>query len=800
MRNILYILCLLLPLATLAQQKTEVSGRVLTSDGRPAEGITVRLMPHGQTSFTNTNGRYVFKDVTEGSHTLSVSAVGLQARNSTVEVAGNKTMLPDIHLSESSAALEEIVVIGNINKYTRKSSPYVAKMPLKNLENPQSYTVVTKELLQSQVNTNFDDALANVSGVDKLWGATGRPGDGVSYYTLRGFSTQASMVNGVVSISSTSPDPANLETIEVIKGPSGSLYGGAAIGFGGLINNVTKKPVDTLGGRINYIFGTFGQHRLTADVHGPLAGNNKLLGRVNAAYTHTGTWQDAGFNKSFFVAPSLLYRPNERLNLHLEAEIFQSKATNPLMVFLNRARQLYARTPDELQFDFNKSYTNSDVTFQTPATNLRGTATYRINSSWTSNTTLNYNRRKSDGYFQYVMFLQPGNDTLINRFAADQDYVAKTVNAQQNFVGDFRLGNMRNRILIGADYLFQQAETHNSPYVLVDQINTSYDDPDYYKFNAASIDAAIAASNGAETNNRSRSQVFGAYVSNVLDITPSLHAHLALRMDYFDNKGTRDFDRDTTTGTFSQTAFSPRVGLVYEAVKNKISLFANYQNGFRNVAPVVQPLPDVSGDFKPQQAEQWEAGIKTSLLNNRLDLTASYYDITVSNMTRPESIEHDGQTYNITVQDGTRLSRGVELDLTAAPVDGLNILLSYSHNYSKTTKAAPSVNNLRPTEAGPKNLFNAWLHYTLQRSAIKGLGLGIGVNHAGENIITNSVPTGIFTLPSYTLLNASISYTYKNYELAIKGNNLTDRTYFKGWSTVNPMMPRNILGSIAYRF
>lgn len=799
MRKILLTLLFVLPLIVVAQQKTEIAGTIFSSDGKPAEGITVKLMPQAFTVFTNTKGNFVFRNVQPGTHILSISGVGLQPQNKEIQVTTERLKIPTIYLSEDRATLEEIVVNGVANKYTKKSSPYVGKMPLKNLENSQSYTAITKELLQSQVTTNFDDALANVSGVDKLWSSTGRPGDGVTYYTLRGFATQAAMVNGVVSIASTSPDPSNIETIEVIKGPSGSLYGGAAVGFGGLINNVTKKPLDTLGGRFNYILGSYDEHRVTADVYGPLTADNKLLGRLNAAYTHNGTFQDAGFKKSLFIAPSLLYRPNERLNIQFDAEIYQSKGTNPLMVFLNRSRQLIARTPEELQFDFNKSYTNNDVTFKNPTTNLRGNVTYRINDQWTSNSTIVYNNRKADGYFQYVMYIE-NSDTLINRYAGDQDYTAKTVNAQQNFVGDYNIGKMRNRTLVGLDYLFQQAETHNSPYVLVDQINTSYDDPDYYKFNAASIDAAIAASTGAETNNRSRTQVLGAYVSNVLDITPSLHLSLALRVDYFDNKGTYNFDKDTTTGAFNQVAFSPRAGLVYEAIKDQLSFFANYQNGFKNVSPVIQPLPDISGDFRPQQAKQGEAGIKLNMFNNRLGLTASYYNIRVSNMTRGESIERDGETYNITVQDGTRLSKGIEFDLTAAPLDGLNLIFTYSHNNSKITKAAESVNNRRPTEAGPKNLMNVWANYVIPTGAVKGLGFGAGVNYASENLITDSAPTGQFTLPAYTLFNASISYTYKNYELAVKGNNLTDKTYYGGWTTVNPRMPRSILGSLAYRF
>lgn len=803
MNNIIIYLMLLLPcsLHAQAQQKTEIYGKIFSADGKPVEGITVKLLPQDISVSTRTNGSYLIKSVKPGPAQIYISAIGIQSQTREIQIEEKRNTIADIYLTENQSTLEEIVINGiNKNKYTRKQSLYVSKMPLRNMENSQSYAVVTKELLKSQVNTNYDDALANVSGIDKLWAATGRPGDGVSYYTLRGFTTQAAMVNGVVSIASTNPDPANLETIEVIKGPSGSLYGGAAVGFGGLINNITKKPLDTIGGRVNYIFGSYAQHRVTADVYGPLTANKKLLGRINTAYSHTRTFQDAGFNKSFFVAPSLLYRPNDKLDIQLDAEIYQSKATNPMMVFLNRSRQLFARTPDELQFNFNKSYTNNDVTFKNPSTNLRGNVTYRIHEKWTSNTTVNYNRRKSDGYFQYIMYLQNTNDTLINRYAALQNYVATNFNAQQNFTGDFHIGGMRNRLLVGLDFLSQKTETHNSPYVQTDQINTSYDDPDYYKFNAAFIDAAIAASNGSKTNNRGRTEVFGAYVSNVLDITSQLHLNLALRMDYFNNKGTYNIDKDTTTGAFNQTAFSPRAGLVYEAIKDQVSFFANYQNGFKNVSPVVQPHPSISGDFKPQQASQWEAGVKFNLLEDKIGLTASYYDISVDHMIRPETVEIDGQKYNISVQDGTRLSRGIDFDFTAAPIQGLNIILSYSFNDSKTKKAAATVNNLRPTEAGPKHLSNIWANYTLQQGTLKGIGIGFGINHASENIITNSVPTGTFVLPSYTLLNASLSYGYKHMEFAVKANNLTNQTYFKGWTTVNPQMPRNILGSIAYRF
>src|SRR5690606_9819427 len=271
MRKILIAVCVLAHTLLYAQQKVKIYGKILSADSQPAAGITVNINGLGKSSYTDAKGNYTFNDIDTGRYMLAISAVGIKPLSREIYIRpGGRLQIPTIYLTENRASLEEINIYGIRNTYTRKTSPYVAKMPLRNLENPQSYAVITKELLQSQVNTSFDDALANVSGVDQLWGATGRTGGGSSYYTLRGFTTQAAIVNAVVNIASASPDPINLETIEVIKGPSGSLYGGTAIGFGGLINNVTKKPLDTLGGRVNYIFGSFDQHRVTADVYGPL--------------------------------------------------------------------------------------------------------------------------------------------------------------------------------------------------------------------------------------------------------------------------------------------------------------------------------------------------------------------------------------------------------------------------------------------------------------------------------------------------------------------------------------------------
>ncbi|MCH5690422.1 TonB-dependent receptor plug domain-containing protein [Niabella sp. W65] len=73
---------------------------------------------------------------------------------------------------------------------------YLSKMPLLNLENPQVYNVISKDLMKEQVVVTFDDALKNAPGVNRLWSSTGRPGDGAGYFSMRGFSVQPTMING----------------------------------------------------------------------------------------------------------------------------------------------------------------------------------------------------------------------------------------------------------------------------------------------------------------------------------------------------------------------------------------------------------------------------------------------------------------------------------------------------------------------------------------------------------------------------------------------------------------------------
>lgn len=781
-----------------------IKGKITTTEGTPAGQVTVLLKGTRKSTVTEDDGTFSIHHVKPGTYTLQVRLVGYSTKEETITVSENNTTQVTLSLEVSDTQLQEVEIATGRAKFGKKESDQIARLPIRNLENPQVYSSISKDLLKEQVVTNFDDALKNTPGLTKLWSSTGRPGDGAGYFSIRGFAVQPTMINGVPGLTNGGIDPANVERIEVIKGPSSTLFGSSFISFGGLLNIVTKRPYDHFGGEVGYTIGGFGLSRFTADVNAPLNEDKSAILRLNAAYHTEGSFQDAGFRKSFFVAPSLSFKANDRLSFLINAEIYNSESTNTMMLFLNRSRQLIARTPEQLHMDWNKSYTSNDLSYKNPTVNFYGQANYKISNNWTSQTNLSRSTRKSDGYYSYLMFLDGGvvapSDSLASRYAYYQNATTTTTDIQQNFIGDFKIGGLRNRIVFGLDFNDQSTVNNNSASPRFDIVDvTNPKDASYGTLSRSAVDAKLAGTTGSKNGNSS--QVYSAYVSDVFNITDALLVMASVRVDRFESKGSTNYLTSTTTGKYGQTGVSPKFGIVYQVVKDQVSLFANYMNGFKNVAPVNNySLPGYPDVLKPQQANQWEGGVKLDVLDHKLGFTASYYDISVSNSTYSQSVTVGDTAYNVTVQNGTQKSKGVELEMAANPVPGLNIIAGYSYNDSKMTKSYYYQEGRRPVSAGPNTLVNMWASYTFVQGDLKGLGAGFGGNYASENIITNDSRTGRFTLPSYVILNATVFYNAPKYRVALKLDNLTNKEYFAGWSTVEKQMPRRLAASFAYKF
>lgn len=790
-----------------SQENSTIQGRITDADQKPLSGVNVLIAQLNTGTQSNAQGDFSIENLSAGNYTLTISYLGFKTQSKQVSVQNDGVLtLGNIVLYEGNEILNEVVINGERqNKFSRKKTAYVAKLPLKDIENTQVYSTVTNELLESQVVTNFEDALNNAVGIEKLWTSTGRGGDGAGYYSLRGFSVQPQLVNGLPGLTNGTINSANIERIEVIKGPSATLFGNAVSSYGGLINVVTKKPYAGTGGELSYTAGSYGFNQVTGDFNTALDKEENLYFRLNTSYASQQSFQDAGFRKSFFVAPSLSYKVNNKLSFSFYGEITQAEQTNPMFLFLNRSAPTEASNLDELGYNNKLSFTSNDLTLENPSQNYRLEMDYKLSDTWQSQTLLSKSSTSTKGYYSYLFDFGILGDDTFTRYISKQNANTETSDIQQNFIGDFKVANLRNRVVIGADYFTATQTSNNTGYAFYGNITpeggSNGDNPftpeveeDAYPLSSSGVDAALESQ--AIGNNKSKYHIYSLYASDVLDITNNFSAMVGLRLDHFDNEG----DISSAEDDYNQTTLSPKFGLLYQPIKDRLSVFTNYQNGFTNVAPQLvgnpEDGPQTLQTFDPEQANQFEVGLKTNLFNNRLDATISYYNIQVTDrvITDPSS------PFN-KIQGGEVESKGFEIEVNANPVNGLNIRAGFSNNESTTTKSDnPEILNRRPLEAGPETLYNFWANYEVQQGSLEGFGLGLGFNGASERFAINYESTGEFILPSYTIANASVFYQANKYRITLKLNNAFNKEYYKGWTTISPQTPRAVLANVSYKF
>jgi iron complex outermembrane recepter protein len=771
-----FLLFTFLGLPAAMAQTGSIKGKVQSKDGTLLPAATVSIAESNTKVQTNTLGAYEIANIKTGVYKITAKFLGMPSETKQISVVEAETTTLDFFLSDANNQLNEVEIAASYRRFGKKESDQVAKLPLKNLENPQVYHIVPKEILQEQVIVTYNDVLKNVTGVSQ-----GLVNGSNSFY-MRGFENASFIRNGIQDKKDNSIEVANIEHIEVLKGPSATLFGNSLTSFGGLINRVTKKPFDTFKGEVTYTIGGYDLNRITADINTPLNKEKGLLLRTNIAYHDEGNYMDAGFTKRLFMAPSLLYKVNDRLSISFDAEIYQQKANDFHRLFPENS---FTKTNTEsLGINWKRYYHGNDLTESKPSVSLFTELNYKLSDNWKSQTVLSQTKHSSDGYRVWNEI--QGDSVNRNIRYSNSNY--NTIEVQQNFTGDFKIGNHRNRLVIGLDYYTSRS---NEDFLIAypfDKVKLTGKDPAYVNISREAVDAFL--SKLTPIRNISSQSTYSAYFSDVFNITPDFTAMASLRVDNFSSGGSYNVAADTTTGKYNQTNLSPKLGLVYQVFPEKVSLFGNYMNGFANNGPVVQPNGERNA-FKPSNANQWELGFKINLLNGKLNSTFSYYDIKVNDIVRL-----DPTRAGFSIQDGGQVSKGFEGELIANFAKGFNVIAGYSHNKAHAINTNEDIDGLRQW-TGPEETANLWVNYAFQNSAVKGLSLGIGGNYNSKTYISQSRKNGEFYIPAYTVLNAVAGYDTGIFRLSFKLDNLTNKLYWGSY--VNQMMPRRFSASLAVR-
>lgn len=791
----IFIFCLCFHLFSFAQDKSTgiVNGKVLNADNQPEENVILVISPLGKETKTNDAGEFQFRNVPFGSYTIKVKSLGLQAKSISFEVNSNNTLVETIHLQEKSSDLDKVIVSTSL-RHVNKNSDQVARMPLTYIENPQNYAVIPKEVLQNQLVTTMDQALLNIPGISNISTAGGSGGSTLQFMS-RGFTNGSILYrNGVATGSVALTDIFDVERIEAIKGPTATLFGGnQGASYGGVFNLITKKPLEVRRGEISYTTGSYELSRTTLDYNMPLTEDKTALLRVNGMFDSRNTFQQMS-QKNVGFAPSLLLKANDRLTLHFDAYYYNS--VRPIILFGfspppggTTANSTYAGNIKDLHLNPNNSYINPDFNSVQQTWSVMTRADYKLSDSWTSQT--NYALARSNNQTYYLSLSankKTATDTaVITRSVLYMPYSQLyTQQFQQNFIGDFKIGSLRNRLLIGLDY-FRTNVGQSRGSIPYDNILETANEAQKM-MRKARIDSIAVKTNFSAS--RSIQNSYGMYVSEVLNLTDRLLLMASMRINRYvatnNNPATR----------FQQTSYSPKMGISYEIIKDALSLYGNYNNGYNNTT-----AQDSAGNFlKPEYANQWEGGFKFDVFQHKLTGTVSYYDIAVKNKVRSIT-SSSGNTYS--VQDGKVRSKGIDVDILANPIPGLNIAMGYGYNNNRYTelwtKVGSNLVNLKGNrvEAAPHHAGNIWVNYGFTAGSLKGFGLGAG-GIGQSSAFTNNINT--VTLDGYTVYGASLFYDATKFRLTAKIDNIANKKYFTYNAWLNAGPTRMLSFNLTYRF
>jgi iron complex outermembrane receptor protein len=299
-----------------AQNGGTIKGNLTDNNGNPAISITLTLKNLKLAAITDKNGAFLFKNLPELQDSLIISSVHFKRLSRKVALHGNGILdLGTIQLETKVTELQSVEINGRAgNTYKSDYSYFGNKTQSPTLLIPQSISSVTKELIEDKMALSLKDVVDDISGVNIY--------SGYDEYTIRGFRAEnARDINGLRGYNTTyiSSMLVNIERVEVIKGPTAPLYGNCDPG--GTINLVTKKPLDTARAEVNLFYGSYDHYRAQGDVTGPLNSSKTLLYRFNAGYDNTNSFRTGVYAKSYELAPSLSFIPNDRFRINADFSI-----------------------------------------------------------------------------------------------------------------------------------------------------------------------------------------------------------------------------------------------------------------------------------------------------------------------------------------------------------------------------------------------------------------------------------------------------------------------------------------------
>lgn len=685
-------------------------------------------------------------------------------------------------------------------------------------DTPQSVISLNQEFLKDVNPTNFADALRFVSGVTKS------AGEYIGDVTIRGITTQAigfrdsvsDDLNININTGITLPDPIEVERLEVIKGPTGAIYG--AHGFGGVINRVSKRPLEQrrteIGSEYMYYRNDEAFYRATIDTTGPIDADKKWLYRFLGAYQDGENHTHGRYGKQTLIG-TLEYRPTPDTSIWGRARRSKDRIFAAQDLFTDSQRNMPFN--DLPKYAYVGNFYEDDQVDYGDVTALEFGATHEfqlLGQRWHARLLGRFNdvsqqRRTyiaSGGFFYRdglplkvgTADMSTANATWAQARAAGYDDIRENIqrrdlrngeseSSSYNFdlTGELQLGPTRHQLLLYTGMADGDTFIHRF------RENWIAAKPSLLKNSPTNIRPSEALNNqpvtlAGEWNTTATEQYHFAVQDNMSMLDNRLILVGALRYDS-GTTGVVDHFANTVLPDEKTSNWTPSYGVVGKPYKG-VSLFYNRSETFQPQGGVNQ-----SGQrLRPLVGENNEFGVKLDLMQNRLVMTGSYFDMSQENSFL--KVIHPDGTFDF-VQVPLSETKGWEIDLAAQPTDNLTLMVSYQWIDARTQ------NGLGRNNVPQDGTYKALGKYSFRKGAAKGLELGLSYEYVNDTRPGDSANN--FFLPGFELFGAFASYQKNNWRLQLNVENLTDEWYIAGTAAQQFMRsgpPTNYKLSVRYVF
>lgn len=815
MNKKIYLLVFALFVCVTYVSAQRVKGRVYDNQGEPLPSATVVVEGTHISTLTDSDGKFRFRHTPSGKIKISASYVGYQTNVQEVIVNDDRGVTLQFIL-EPSNILTEVEVFGERYKQPEKLDA-ITRMPLRPSEQIQSISVISDKMIAEQGVLTITDAVRNVPGVT-LFGSYGGVRESLS---TRGYRGVPVLKNGVridsdFRTASLASDMQGVESVQVIKGSAAITQGiGDDLGSpGGVINVVTKTPKFVNGGEVGLRIGSWGQVRPTFDVQSVLDKNRTIAFRLNGAYERADSYRDKISKNRVYINPSLEWRPDSKTVVTLEMDYLNDNTTPD--------RGTVNMEPDSIEalYDMGHKFLGFDTdNVETKTLTYAARITRQIADKLSVRAAYFASNNNTDNTGAGALRTVRGEDYNIRSRSLTRSLREdKNHTFQLDLIGrDVYTGSVKHTFQVGFDYKMNDLMTNSYGYIdttngkftsglpidqinIFENINNTLVMPSGEALQKLKTNAANSWVLGTPTN--SSSSAYGIMLQEVMTINDYVKAILGLRYSYGISNS------DSGTGKTTGDAWNPMFGLMFSPLEN-VNLFGSYTTT-TSLRSASNQKEDGS-TIGPSTTKQWEFGVKSDWLNNRLRFNFTYFHIMNENLSYTVYDENGVATpyYDLA---GDLKRTGIETELSGRILPNLQVVLGYAYLNAKYQDSPAYMDGSAPMNA-PKHTGNGWVYYTVDRGALKGLSLGVGAYYVGgrpvneytKKTVIHDTEPGVkpFDMPAYTTVNAQLAYSIGRVTTRVFFNNIFDEigynSYYRG-GYINQIDPRNFAAQVSYRF